>query len=324
MAEKLKLCLVGPRGAGKSSLVASLADCVLQSAYGYPPQLRAALQPISRIEYEEASAAASRFELLENLVSDYERLRAEFAAGGAPTAASEVFDYHFRLTLDGEGAEANRTPRLLEISDASGDLCAPSLASRPLSFTLKEKFAAKLLGADAILLVLPLARLSDCAWSGDIARLLERLAQARERKATRFIVAFSKYERLFVPFGPSAFTFACDPAVALHVARKAAQSAPWLNVLRRLDGGESDAKTRFTVVSAFGFVKNFQNPNIDPHQPGERRFRRDGLEGAQAHREFWRPFLTAEPILEAALGHGSAFTFSFAQLDGTDARQEDA
>jgi hypothetical protein len=59
---------------------------------------------------------------------------------------------------------------------------------------------------------------------------------------------------------------------------------------------------------------------MDPHQPGERRFRRAGVDGARAYSEYWRPFLTAEPILYAALGLDSAFTFSHAQLD---ARQKE-
>ena len=46
------------------------------------------------------------------------------------------------------------------------------------------------------------------------------------------------------------------------------------------------ARVRFTVASAYGFTKRFQNPNIDPHQPGERRFRRVGLEGARAAGEY--------------------------------------
>ena len=74
------------------------------------------------------------------------------------------------------------------------------------------------------------------------------------------------------------------------------------------------------MTSAYGFVKRFQNPNIDPHQPGEQRFRRPGLEGARGYSEYWRPFLTAEPILYAALDLDSAFTFSYRQID---ARREE-
>jgi hypothetical protein len=104
--------------------------------------------------------------------------------------------------------------------------------------------------------------------------------------------------------------------VALHALRKSLRAVQWLDRLRALESPNGGgASVRFTVCSAYGFVKRFQNPNIDPHQPGERRFRRAGLEGARAYNEYWRPFLTAEPFLYAALGLDSAFTFSYAQLD---------
>jgi hypothetical protein len=73
--------------------------------------------------------------------------------------------------------------------------------------------------------------------------------------------------------------------VARHVLKKSIRSAHWLDRLRALE------------------------------QPGARLFRRAGLEGRRAQGEYWRPFLTAEPILYAALGLDSAFTFSFAQID---------
>ena len=42
-----------------------------------------------------------------------------------------------------------------------------------------------------------------------------------------------------------------------------------MDALRALD--LAGVSIRFTVTSAYGFVKRFQNPNIDPHQPGEQR-----------------------------------------------------
>ena len=79
-------------------------------------------------------------------------------------------------------------------------------------------------------------------------------------------------------------------------------------ISRALETGDGGASVRFTVASSYGFTKRFQNPNIDPHQPGERRFRRASLDEARASSEYWRPFLTAEPFLYAALGLDSAFT----------------
>jgi hypothetical protein len=246
-------------------------------------------------------------------------LRREFAEGGAPTSAADIYEYYFRLTLNGEPPPdaSGKGPHLLEIIDASGDIAAPrDDAPVTVPYGIKEKFASRLLNAEAIVFVLPLVRLEDCGWAGNLARLLERLAHAPERKTKRFVVAFSKYERLFALLGPSAFTYACDPAVALHVLRKSLRAAQWIDTLRALESSSNNVKVRFTMCSAYGFTKTFQNPNNDPHQQGCRRFRRSTADGARGLNEFWRPFLTAEPILNAALGLDSAFTFSFAQLEG--------
>jgi len=319
--EKISICLVGPRGAGKSAFVASLTDCVAQNAHGHAPELRPALQAITRTEFERGVAAASKFEILENLVSHYERLREEFAAGGAPTSPSDLYEYHFRLSFNG-AAPAEllaKGPQLFEITDIGGDIAAPEEGARSsIPIGVREKFATKLLGADVVLFVLPLLRLEECRWVPALSRLMERLALAPDRKARRVVVAFSQYERLFAQLGPSAFTYACDPAVASYVLRKQVLATPWLDPLRALEAGPRGAKLRFTVFSAFGFTKNFQNPNLDPHRKTDRRFQRPTPSGAPALGEFWRPFLTADPILAAALDEDSAFGFSYAQLEAAE------
>jgi hypothetical protein len=325
MTERLSICLIGPKKGGKSSLLASLVDCVAQSAFGYSPRLRPALQPITEAEYFAESAEPKKPNLLSVEQGDYERLRREFAEGGLATDTLDTYEYRFRLTVNGEAPPAAvlRGPWLLEIIDSAGEIAVPpDGAEVAILNDVKAKLARQMLEADAIVIVLPLVRLEDSGWSGNLARLIDRLALAPEKKLKRLVVVFSQYERLFARLGPSAFTYACDPAVALHALRKSLRAAQWLDRLRALEAPNGGgASVRFTVCSAYGFVKRFQNPNIDPHQPGERRFRRAGLEGARAYNEYWRPFLTAEPFLYAALGLDSAFTFSYAQLD---ARIEDA
>lgn len=320
MAEKLTICLVGPKKGGKSSLLASATDCIFQSAHGYSPDLRPAMQAIMQAEFDAADAAASKFEILDNFATDYGRLRRDFAEGGAPTDTLDSYEYFFRLTLNGEAPPEvlEKAPYLIKIVDAGGDIAIPDdNAPAAIEDEIRDKFARKLLSAEAIVLVLPLVRLEDSGWIGNMARLIERLVHAPDKKLKRIVVAFSQYERLFVQLGPSAFTYACDPAVALHVLRKSLRAAQWMDSLRSLEVGENNVKVRFTVISAYGFTKTFQNPNIDPHQEGERRFRRASVSGPRALNEFWRPFLTAEPILYAALDLDSAFTFSYAQIDGS-------
>ncbi len=317
MTEKVAICLVGPKKGGKSSLLASLADCVAQSAFGYSPRLRPALQPISQAEFG-AEPDLTRADLFSVEQGDYERLRRDFAEGGVATDTLDTYEYYFRLSVNGEAPPAvvTRGPWLLEIVDSAGEIAVPPDGGEVAILNdVKAKLARQLLGSDALVLVLPLVRLEDSAWTGALARLLDRVALAREKNLRRVVVVFSQYERLFTRLGPGAFTYACDPAVALHVLRKALRAAPWLDRLRALEQPGGGVSVRYTVCSAYGFTKRFQNPNMDPHQPGERRFRRAGVDGARAYSEYWRPFLTAEPILYAALGLDSAFTFSHAQLD---------
>jgi hypothetical protein len=318
MTEKVAICLVGPKKGGKSSLLASLAECVAQSAFGYSPRLHPALQPISRAEFHAETDEPRRPDLLTIEQGDYERMKRDFAEGGVATDTLDTYEYYFRLSVNGEAPPEilARGPWLLEIVDSAGEIAVPPEGAEVAILNdVKAKLARQMLNSEAIVMVLPMVRLEDSAWVGTLARLIDRLALARDAKLKRLVVAFSQYERLFMRLGPSAFTYACDPAVALHVLRKSLRSAQWLDRLRALERPSGEVSVRFTVCSSYGFVKQFQNPNMDPHQPGERRFRRAGLDGPRAYSEYWRPFLTAEPILYAALGLDSAFTFSYAQID---------
>jgi len=318
MTEKVAICLIGPKNGGKTSLLASLTECVAQSAFGYSPRLHPALQPIGKAEFEAESFEARKADFFSIEEGDYEQLKRDFADGGVATDTLDTYEYYFRLSVNGDAPPAilTRGPWLLEIVDSAGEIAVPPDGAQiAILNDVKAKLAGQMLASDAIVMVLPMVRLEDSAWIGTLARLIDRLALAPDRKLTRFVVVFSQYERLFTRLGPSAFTYACDPDVALHVLRKTLRSAQWMDRLRALEAPRGGVSVRFTVCSAYGFTKRFQNPNIDPHQPGERRFRRAGLEGARAFAEYWRPFLTAEPILYAALGLDSAFTFSYEQLD---------
>lgn len=310
--QRMTITLVGPRRAGKSTLIAALPDCVAQGAHGYPPELRLTLQPIGRGEFESGYAAASKYELLESFVSPYERLRETVDSGGEPTPPETPQEYFFRLNAEASQGEGEAA-RLLEIVDVGGDLAAPEEGQpQPGSVASRVQFSTKLLASDAIVFVLPLLRLEEARWAGSLSRLIERLALAPDRQAKRIVVAWSFYERLFVNFGPSAFTYACDPDVAAHVLRRTLAQAPWLDALHELER-KPEVSVRFCVFSSFGFVKGFQNPNLDP-QTEERRFRRGGAAGRLSLSEFWRPFLAADPIFSAALGLDSAFSFSYESL----------
>ncbi len=313
MAEKLTICLVGPKKSGKSALLASATDAIVQGAHGYPAELLPALTSIGRGEYD--SALATRPGLLDDPADDYDRLRRQFAETDEPGEQPAPVDHFFRLTLAGAALAGAPPPSaLLRIVDADGDIALPQTAVPPgAQRDAREKFAVRLSEAQAIVLAPPLLRAGESGWPAAMARLIERLARGPGDRLQRVIVVFSQYDRLFVRLGPAAFTYACDPAVALHALRRQLGASNWVAGLRALEAG--GVEVRVTVASAFGFTKTFQNPNVDPHQRGERRFRRDSVPGAAAVTEFWRPFLAADPFVWSASGLDSGYMFTLAQLD---------
>ena len=245
LPQRMTITLVGPRKAGKSTLIAALPDCVAQGAHGFSPELRLTCQPIGRGEFDGGYPAASRYEILESFVTPYERLRETVESGGEPTPPDAPPEYFFRLTKNAEA------PRLLEIVDVGGDLAAPEEGQPQLApVSSRVQFATKLLASDAIVFVLPLVRLEESRWVGSMSRLIERLALAPDRKAKRFVVAWSFYERLFVNLGPSAFTYACDPQVAAHVLRRdsGASALAWRAARVRAGGGRLGSLLRLLVL----------------------------------------------------------------------------
>jgi hypothetical protein len=131
------------------------------------------------------------------------------------------------------------------------------------------------------------------------------------KNPTRVVIAFTHYERLFINLGQSAFEFACVPRVARDVMLRALNQSDWADSLNRLHKRGVDIY--FTVTSAYGFVKGYGNPNIDPHQMGdEMPFGRNG--SAPSMTRFWRPFLSAEPFICAALNEPSQFAIPFQDI----------
>jgi hypothetical protein len=141
-------------------LLASLADCVAQRAFGYPLSLRPTLQAISHAEAMAEAAAASQ-NIFEGPNGDYEKLRRDFVEGGVATDTLDTYEYYFRLTLNGVAppAVSERAPWLLEIVDAAGELAVPPEGARVAILNdVKDKFAGQMLGAQAIVFVLPMVR----------------------------------------------------------------------------------------------------------------------------------------------------------------------
>ena len=169
-------------------MLASLADCVAQRAFGYPLSLRPTLQAISHAEAMAEAAAARPQNIFEGPNGDYEKLRRDFVEGGVATDTLDTYEYYFRLTLNGAAPPAviERAPWLLEIVDAAGEIAVPPEGARVAILNdVKDKFAGQMLGAQAIVFVLPMVRLEDSGWIATLARLIDRLAQSKDKKLRR-------------------------------------------------------------------------------------------------------------------------------------------
>ncbi len=315
MGEKLTICLIGPHKGGKSSVLATLTDCIKQGVHGYPLQMRPSLQTITSDDFHNTSGTATR-NILGVESGLYETLRKDFADGISATDTLETYGYFFRLDLNGQHPRIDpaRLPITMQVVDAAGEIAIPQ-GGTTVPESIRGQFSEQIVNADALIFCVPLVSLENTDWIPLMSDLIDRLAGTPEKKLKRVVVAFTQYERMFVRLGPSAFTYACDPRVALYVVRDSLAATPWLEGLRGL--ANDNIEVRFTVTSAYGFSRKFHNPNIDPHAQGEeKRFRRVGVATSRALNEFWRPFLTAEPVLYAALGEDSAFTFSYDDIDG--------
>src|ERR1700730_5765056 len=162
MAEKLTICLIGPKKGGKSSVLATLTDCGAQRAHGYPPQLRPALQPITAAEFDSASGADARLKILGVLNGEYARLRREFMEGGVATDTLNTYEYFFRLELNGshQGISAEGMPILIQVVDAAGEIAFPQDAGVVnVDEGVRDKFDGQILNADALVFVVPLVNL---------------------------------------------------------------------------------------------------------------------------------------------------------------------
>jgi hypothetical protein len=316
MVEKVTTCLIGPGRGGKSSLLASWVECVKQRADGYSPLTNITVRTIDEAGFSSTKADArapilsarrGKFVDLEDL---FERPSKWMA-----TDLLNTFEYFFRIVRTTASNPTDRRTVLLQVVDAAGEYTAPTGGSELNEGALK-KFEDHLRETDAIIAVIPLVDFDVAQWRHDVEEKLLALID-EPGKLRRIVIAFTQYERLFVRFGTSAFQFAARRAVARYVIREYLARANWLRSLQRFEA-DGDRQVRFAVTSSYGFVRGHGNPNLDPHlgpnEPEQRFLPSDRSKGTIA-RDLWRPFLTADPFLYAALGEDSYFTFRFAALD---------
>jgi hypothetical protein len=124
----------------------------------------------------------------------------------------------------------------------------------------------------------------------------------------RIIVAWTHYDVLLAPFGPFAATLACNPdrgqkAIGLALSKYTQINNLLDNLQRRLTPANGGAfPIHHIPVSSHGFISRngasltHLNKAFEYYLDTQKSFRREAL------MDFWRPFLSADPILGAAFG----------------------
>lgn len=304
---KCTICLIGPVGSGKTSLLQTFVDCTEQSTHGYELGRRIQVQDIDPKVFETGVAAAPK--LLASQNGDYQQLKRQFFR--QTTATEKTLDYYFRLDMSAPRAHGESVT-LIRIVDSAGEFAIPESDDRVEGREEQiQKLRDALEQADAVVFAVPLTKLDGVGWQGGLRRVIYELSHADLKNPSRVVIAFTHYERMFVNLGQSAFEFACSPRVARDVMSRALDQSNWADSLNKLH--QRGVDIYFTVTSAYGFVKGYGNPNIDPHQvTDEMPFGRNGTAASMAR--FWRPFLTAEPFICAALNEPSQFAIPFEDI----------
>lgn len=315
MVDKCTICLVGPKSAGKSSLLQTFVDCVELGGHGFSEEYGFSVRDIDEAEY---AGGQSVNRILGGNSGNFREYRDNFFINQVQT--DSTIDFFFRLTTGGSAArhEANgKISReiLLRVVDSAGEYAiAESYGSARIDNPVESvnKLNDALMQADATIIVIPLVDLNRATFVGPLTSLIAKLVNTGGEKPDRIVVAFTQYEKLFIRAGRDAFATASVPEMAQSVIRRAVGQGHWADDLRRfaqLPGKE----VYLTVTSSYGFAKGFGVPNIDPHWPDEPPTEQLlGKPGDIA--PYWRPFLTADPFISAAIGRPGVLTFTFPML----------
>ncbi|NPV19287.1 hypothetical protein [Bradyrhizobium aeschynomenes] len=313
MVEKCTICLVGPKSAGKSSLLQTLVDCVELAGHGFSSDYGISLRDIDEAEYSDGQAVSR---ILGGSSGNYRDYRSDFFHVQVQT--DSTIEFYFRLTVDVQGAtrgESQRISKLLRVVDSAGEYAVvenygggridnPTESVNKLNDALME--------AEATIIVIPLVDMEKATFVGPLTNLIAQLVKTSDQKPSRIVVAFTQYEKLFVRAGRDAFAAACQPEVAEGVIRRALGQGQWAADLKRF-AKKPNKQVYLTVTSSYGFARGLGIPNIDPHWPAE--MPSEQLIGKPDDiAAYWRPFLTADPFITAAIDHPGELTFTFEAL----------
>src|ERR1043165_1267643 len=102
MVDKFTICLVGPKSAGKSSLLQTFIDCIALGGHGYSVDQKISVQNIDGSEYADGQIVDR---ILDSSSGVYREYRNAFFVKQRQT--DDTNEYYFRLKANGLPSDHN-------------------------------------------------------------------------------------------------------------------------------------------------------------------------------------------------------------------------
>jgi hypothetical protein len=322
-----RVCLLGPPASGKSQLLAAMVKAAEEGAYGYPSTFNLSIMPMDEKLREARDTGRMGREILNRRDKQtvYARGVADAEAGRLPgTVSTKVPSYDFDISFwaQPEGRkESEKVELSLTVCDAAGIHIFPrqriEAAEAGDQEAARDELISYIFESIGLVIVLPFHDLSKRYVADGMKRLIAAVTHddSPNRKLMHIALALHQYERLFMNFGCEAATLAFDTEIVLQVVERAVGGQTWFEDLVKLDhkfGGPF--KICILPTSAYGFLPDSGNPNVDPRADGNEPFVLADEDGAgEIEYEFY-PFLAADPFVFAATGIPNEYMVCMSEL----------
>ncbi len=341
-----RVALIGGRKTGKTTLCASLAKCLIARSHGFSPHMIARFTDAKGLDQLEALFAL-KFNAPNTLFRAQSTAFVRKIKIGIDFTSSK-WTLFKRPTHHLSGYYAIEIDDLRDDFDLFGQFVAPSAqfetaeGQNPLT-----QFEDSLVAANALIICQPAGQKLAPSESTGFIRLMSDIATGRYGTFDTIIIAFTKYERLFLKDGVKAFQHAIKPDTILTTMRDTIMNDHALETgFRALNCHEANSPHLYAMpVSSYGFLRHNGAPNFDKlsghpicvlEKAIEQARSENPLENAKAKQKVagfsiplkpkdsleiqphpakhWLPFLTADPFLTAISGIPSQFMIPFGEF----------
>lgn len=339
------IAIIGSRKAGKTTLCASLHQSLIAQSHGFSANMISRFPDASGLNQLQALFAL-KFNTKNTLFRAEQSATIRKLKIGIDFTSSKwsLFD---RTTNQLKGYYLVEIDDLRDDFDLLGQFAHSKDEQDALNATTNRPYTQlkdSLTNAKALIICHPAGqKLAPSEITGFI-RLMSDIAIGRYGRFETIIIAFTKYERLFLNDGPRAFAKATTPSTILQIMRQTVlNDQAFATGLRALNCHQDERAQLYAVpVSAFGFLRNNGAPNFDKQtdqplsalasiiepvredNPLKNALPRKKVAGftipvksnpqnqSHAHPSMhWLPFLTADPFLTAMSGMPSKFMIPF-------------